>query len=157
METKNKFNDSKVFKKLNNGHIIQKSYLIGLIIGTRYCGVGGRDWNYNIVDEFKLLLKKFIKNKSAFYNSCRCCNCGNGRCLHIIDISLLLEQLIDIKLDINYGDDFDEMIFEYEDIDKYIDIFEEYDNQEEKEDLKKYILQQKEQIINFIENNKHLI
>ena len=136
---------------------MQKSYLLGLIIGTRYCGVNGHDWSYNIVDEFKLLLNKFMKDKDKIYACCRDCNCGNGRCFHILDISLLLEQIIDIKLNINYGDDFDWQIFEY-DLDELISLFyDEYETQEEKDELKKDLIQQKTQILDFIENNKHLI
>ena len=144
--------------KYDNKHINKddffvknNSYTLGLIIGSRYIGLCGCCWDNKYFDLFCENVGTI--NGSAEYTED--CNCGNGQCLHILNVAPLLKKFIDFDYNFKYGyynddvystdfhgDEYDKMLKDNE-IDEYEEDSDDYiyssdddedDDEEDEED-----------------------
>ena len=68
-------------------------YYLGILIGSRYSGLCCYDWDYCIFDVFNTYLNIIFKhNKEILYNCIEYCNCGNGKCMHNVNITSYYEK-----------------------------------------------------------------
>ena len=94
-------NYSYIFQS-TTGLPLKISYILGLLIGSRYIGVCGCDWTYCEVDILETYLSTFI-DKEELFEFVEPCNCGNGRCLHILNIVPILKKIIKFDDNFSYG------------------------------------------------------
>lgn len=72
------------------------SYALGLIIGSRYVGVCG-------CSEDNKRYKQFESYIGSEYDGLEFANCGNGFCIHIINVVPILKELITFDYNFKYG------------------------------------------------------
>ena len=91
------------------GILQRKSYLLGLLIGSRYIGVCSCDLKYCMMDILDMHLKWLFKeNKDILFDCIEYSNCGNGRCLHIINVIPILKKIITFDDNFKYGSEYDD-------------------------------------------------
>ena len=98
----NNIDDYSYIFQSTTGLPLKISYILGLLIGSRYRGVCSCDWAYCEVDILETYLSTFI-DKEELFKLVEPCNCGNGRCLHILNIVPILKKIIKFDYNFSFG------------------------------------------------------